>query len=121
MPNLNKLFIMGHITRNPELKYTTKGVGVCKLGVAVNDDFNKEKVSFFNVTAFDMGNRKLAEIIESNFNKGDAIFLEGKMEQDRWEDKEGNKRVDWNMIVNDFKFLGGKKKDGKEEEEKTPF
>ncbi len=112
--------IGGNLTRDPEVKFTSDGKGITKFSVAVNNPYNKEKTSFYNVVAFDSGNRKLSEIIGNNFRKGDNIFVEGRMEQSHWEDSDGNKRNNWDLILNNFCFTQKKAKSNNSNET-NPF
>lgn len=105
---MNNICITGRLTANPEIKTTTSGVPVCSLGVAVDRDYkvNGEKVTDFIPCVFWRGT---AEFVEKYFNKGDMIALVGSLESRKWEDKEGNKRISWEVKVDKVNFCGGKK------------
>ena len=92
---VNNTTILGNLTRDPELRFTPNGTPVASFGIAVNRNIkNKDsgewetQVSFFNVTAW----YKLAENCAESLNKGDRILVSGRLSQDSWEDKEGQKR-----------------------------
>lgn len=111
MPSLNKCFLMGNLTRDPELKYLpTNNTAVCGFGLAVNrkwkakDGTAQEDVCFLDLEAFG----RTAEVINQYFKKGAAIFVEGRLKLDQWTDKEGQKRSKLKVIVESFEFLGGK-------------
>jgi len=85
--------IVGNMTRDPEIRFTTGGKGVASFGVAVNRRFQQggewqEKTSFFNVTAWD----SLAENVAASLNKGARVIVSGRLEQREYETKEGEKR-----------------------------
>lgn len=111
MPNLNKVLIMGALTRDPEVKYTPKGTALCQIGVAVNhtyktaDGEKREEVTFVDVEAWG----KTAEVIGEHFRKGKPIFVEGRLKLDTWDDKQtGQKRSKMKVIMESFQFLGDK-------------
>ena len=108
MPNLNKVFLMGHLTRNPELRYTPAGLGVVSFGLAVNTQITKDKQDtlFVDITAFG----RQAEAINEYFKKGDPIFVEGRLQYRTWEDNNGNKRSKHGIVLNNFQFLSYKDK-----------
>lgn len=94
------------LTGDPELKVTQDGKSICTFSGAYNEKYKgKEKVSYFNYVAFD----KTAEIINQYVSKGQQIGIVSKAQQDRWEDKDGNKRNTIKFIVNSFTFIGEKK------------
>ena len=87
------LTIVGNITRDPELRFTAGGKGIASFGVAVNRRWQQngewqEKVSFFNVTAWDT----LGENIAASLTKGTRVIVTGRLEQREYETKEGEKR-----------------------------
>ena len=79
MATLNKVFLIGNLTRDPELKYTANGTGIAKFGLAVNRTYNspdgekKEDTCFVDITAWD----KLAEVCAEHLNKGRLVLIEG--------------------------------------------
>ena len=92
---VNNITILGNITRDPELRFTPNGIAVVGFGLAVNRSILDKKsgewqdeVDFFNVTAW----FKLAENCAESLTKGDRVLVSGRLSQDRWEDKEGQKR-----------------------------
>jgi len=130
MSNLNKIFLMGNLTRDPELRYTPSNIGVATFGIAVNsrigkdaDGMQKIETLFIDVIAFG----KQAETIAQYCRKGTPLFIEGRLRLRTWEDKDGNKRSKHEVIVNTFQFIGlsnnTKDEDIKlpEEDEDVPF
>lgn len=112
--NLNQVTLAGNLTRDPESKFTPSGVCICNISVAVNrrwKDKNgeeKEEVYFGDAIAFG----KTAEVIAKHFRKGMPIFLQGRLKQEEWEDKNtGAKRSATRILVESFQFVG-KREDG---------
>lgn len=93
MSQLNQVYVLGNLTRDPETKYTNEGVAICEMGLAVNrkwsdrDGNEAEAVDFFNITAWN----SLAENCASTLKKGDRVFLNGHLNLRSWENKEGRK------------------------------
>ena len=108
MANLNKVMLIGNLTRDPELKYTPGNQAVCELGIAVNrkyrtkDNEEREEVTFVDCEAWG----KQAEVIKQYMAKGRPIFIEGRLKLDTWEDKDGGKRSKMRVVVENFQFLG---------------
>lgn len=109
---LNHIVIMGRLTRDPELRYTNSNVPVASLSVAVDRDFGKDpdgnkQTDFFECVAW----RQTGEFISKYFSKGSMIVLEGQMQSRRWTDRDGGKRLSWELIV-DHAYFGGSKREG---------
>ena len=111
MPNLNKVMLMGNLTRDPEMKYTPKGTAIASFGIAVNRNYTteggekREEVTFIDLESFG----RTAEIIGEYFKKGRPIFVEGRLKLDTWDDKQsGQKRSKLRVIVDSFEFLGSR-------------
>jgi single-strand DNA-binding protein len=106
--NINKVFLGGRLTRNPELRYTPGGTGVAAFGIAVNrkwkakDGSAQEEVTFLDCEAWG----KTAEIITEHFTKGRPIFIEGRLKLDSWESKQGEKRSKVKVVADSFQFVG---------------
>jgi single-strand DNA-binding protein len=101
MPNYNKLVIIGHLTRTPELKSSKAGKPFCKTGIAYND--RDKKAHFFDVVAFG----KTAELVANSFEKGDAVGFEGEVAIDKYAGRDGAERVAVVVKVDRVIFLGG--------------
>ncbi len=110
MPNLNKVFLIGNLTRDPELRYTPSGTAVTDLGLAVNRKWRgkegdtREDTLFVDVTAW----ARSAEVIAEYMHKGSPIFIEGRLQLDTWEAQDGSKRSKMRVVVENFQFLGGR-------------
>ena len=101
---MNKITIIGHLVRDPELKTSAKGDEFCKFTVAVNrKTSDKDKADFFNCVAF----RQTAAAIVKYMTKGRQIAVDGRMESDTVE-KDGQKRTYWQIVASDVEFLGNK-------------
>jgi len=94
MASFNRVFLMGNLTRDPELRYTPQGIAVANLGLAVNRRFKdktgeqKDEVCFLTVVVWN----KQAEVCNQYLQKGKPIFVEGRLQSRTWQDNEGKKR-----------------------------
>lgn len=108
MASLNKVFMIGNLTRDPELRYTPSGVAVVNLRLAVNRRYRdrnqeqKEEVCFVTVTAWD----KQAEVCNQYLSKGRSIFVEGRLQSRSWETNDGQKRNVIDIRAERIQFLG---------------
>jgi len=114
MANLNKVMLIGNLTRDPELRYTPAGLGVASFGIAVNTPIGKDEEGnrkvetlFVDVVAFG----KQAEVIAEYLKKGSLIYLEGRLRYRTWEDPSGNKRSKHEIVLSNFQFLNTRDKD----------
>ena len=109
MANYNKVILIGNLTRDPELRYTPKGLAIAKIGVAVKRSWRdansgelKEEVTFVDVDAFG----KQAETLGQYMKKGRPLLIEGRLRLDTWEDKQTNqKRSKLGVVLESFQFL----------------
>lgn len=114
MAALNKVMLIGNLTRNPELRFTPSGSAVTDFTLAVNRTYTsngekKEEVCFVDIVAWG----KQAETISKYLQKGSPMYLEGRLQLDRWEDKETQqKRSKMRVVAENFQFLGGPKDGG---------
>lgn len=102
---MNKVQILGTITRDIELQYANSGTAIAKVGIAVNKRYTsngekKEEVSYFNCVAF--GNT--GENINTYFQKGSRILISGELKEDRWE-KDGQKQSRISIVIDGFYFI----------------
>lgn len=108
MANLNKVLLIGNLTRDPELKFLPSQMALCEFGLAVNrtwtgqDGQRKEEATFIDCTAFS----KTAETISKYMKKGSSIFIEGRLKYEQWESKDGGKRSKLSVVVETFQFTG---------------
>ena len=107
--SLNKVFLLGNLTRDPEVKYTPKGTAVCDLGLAINDSYKaqdgtiKETVTFVDVEVWG----RTAENCKQYLTKGRPIFVEGQLRLDQWETPQGEKKSRMKVRADRVQFLGG--------------
>src|SRR5688572_23626078 len=116
MASLNRVLLIGNLTRDPEHRYNPSGTAVAKFGLAVNREYTdkgsgekKETVCFVDITAWG----RLGEICNQYLTKGRPVFVEGRLEFSSWETKEGDKRSKLEVVAETVQFLGGRK-DGAE-------
>ena len=102
---MNKIVIIGRLCADPELKQTQNGTSLVEVSVAVDRRTNGEKATdFFPVQFWN----KTAEFVAQYFHKGKLIAIDGRMQNERWTDKDGNNRERWRLVANSAEFCGGK-------------
>ena len=109
MGNVNKVFLMGNLTREPELRSTPNGASVCEFGMATNRNYKTKDGQQHDDTCFvdvKVWGRR-GEVVAEYFHKGDPIFVEGRLTYNSWE-KDGAKRSKLTVTADDFQFVGGK-------------
>jgi len=108
---LNKVMIIGHLGRDPEMRYTPSGRPVTTFSVAVSRTWNTvdgerhSETEWFNIVAW--GN--LAEICKQYLHKGQQVYIEGRLQTRHWEDKEGQKRTSVEVVANEMMMLGDRR------------
>jgi len=110
---LNKIMLIGNLGKDPELQITTNGVSVTKFSLAVNRTYNvrgekKEETEWFNIVTWE----KLAETCEKYLHKGSKVYIEGRIQQRKYTDKDGIQRTAVDVIANDMKMLDTKASSG---------
>lgn len=109
MASLNKVYLMGNLTRDPEVRTTPSGLKIAKLGLAVNrkyktrDNEPKEETTFVDIDAF--GTQ--AETLERYCEKGSPLFVEGRLRLDQWQTSTGDNRSKLTVVLENFQFIGG--------------
>ncbi len=102
---MNKVFLIGNLTRDPELSETNSGVPVCRFAIAVNRRFSSQdaerQTDFFNVTAW----RNLAETVAKYTKKGNKVAVTGSIQIRNYEDNNGQKRTFVDIVADDVEFL----------------
>ncbi len=110
MAGLNKVMLIGHLGRDPELRYTGSGTPVCSFSVAVSrrrggrDDQQEEETEWFRVTAWD----RLAEICANYLTKGQQVYIEGPIKLDRWTGQDGQERSNLAVTAYQMQMLGSR-------------
>ena len=108
--NLNKVFLMGNLTRDPELRYTAQGTAVANFSIAVNrsykgsdGDFKKE-VNYFKIIVWG----RTGENCSNYLSKGKPVLVEGRLNNNSYETKDGQKRTVTEIVADNVQFLGGR-------------
>lgn len=106
---MNAITIKGRLARDPEINHTNSGLAVCSFSVAVDRKF-KDKQSGDKITDwFEVQTwRQTAEFVSKYFHKGSEILISGTMQSRKFEDKNGNKRIAWELVADNVEFCGGK-------------
>jgi single-strand DNA-binding protein len=111
MPNLNKVMLIGNLTRDPEVKYTPKGTAVAEVGLAINRVYTpeggerREETTFVDITFWG----RQAEIVGQYAKKGNPLYVEGRLQLDTWDDKQsGQKRSKLRVVGEQLQLLGGR-------------
>lgn len=116
---LNKIVIMGRLTRDPELRYTQSQTPVASFTVAVDRDFKNQDGSrstdFIDCVAWRQG----GEFVSRYFRKGSMIVVEGSLQSRQWQDRDGNKRTSWEINV-EHAYFGESKREDRSESYGTP-
>ena len=107
MANFNKVLLMGNLTRDPELRFTSSGSALAKFGLAVSRKYKsgeewKEDVCFVDITVWG----KLAENCAEYLSKGRPVFIDGRLQFSTWETDDGQKRSKLEVVANMVQFLG---------------
>ena len=115
MGNVNKVFLMGNLTRDPEIRYAQSGMAVTNIGIAVNrrvKDRNTEQwrdeVDFINAVFFGVRGEKLSQF----FRKGRSIFIEGSLRFSSWETPQGERRSKLEVVGDDWQFCDSSREGG---------
>ncbi|MFK5924318.1 MAG: single-stranded DNA-binding protein [Verrucomicrobiota bacterium] len=115
MANLNKVMLIGNLTRDPEVRYTPKGTAVTDLGLAINRNYStddgekREETTFVDITFWG----RQAETLGQYMKKGRPLYVEGRLQLDSWDDKTtGQKRSKLKVVGDNFQFLGGRDDNG---------
>jgi single-strand DNA-binding protein len=109
MASVNKVMLLGRLTRDPELRYTPKGTAVCDLGIALNRVWTdpggekREEVTFVDVECW----QRTAELCAQYLRKGRQVFLEGRLKLDQWDDPNGQKRSKLKVTADQVTFVDG--------------
>ncbi|HPF20994.1 MAG TPA: single-stranded DNA-binding protein [Syntrophomonas sp.] len=99
--NYNRVILVGRLTRDPELRYTTNGTAVASFSLAINRRFNREETDFIDVVAW----RQQAEYCANYGSKGRLMMVEGRLQVRTYEAQDGQKRKVTEVVSDDLKFL----------------
>src|SRR4030042_4402578 len=109
--SLNKIELIGNLTRDPEMRYTPQGTAVCTLGLATNRQWvtesgeKKEDVEFHRLVAWN----KLAEICSQLLKKGRKVFVEGRLQTRSWQGQDGSQRTTTEIVISDMIILDSRR------------
>ena len=103
---MNKILLQGRLTKDPEIRLTSKNDKVARFTIAVDRDFNREETDFINCVAF----KATAAFIESYFTKGDMILVAGRLHMQQYTAKDGSNRTAAEVMTDNVWFCGGKGK-----------
>ena len=105
---MNKVFLIGRLTRDPELRYTGNNTAVASFGIAVNRNFTNQQgerdADFFNVTVW----RKQAENVKNYLSKGSQVAIEGRLQSNTYDDANGQKRTSIDVVADNDEFIGSR-------------
>lgn len=111
MRGVNKVIIVGNLGKDPEIRYTPSGGAVASITIATSDQWKdkvsgeqKEKTEWHNVVAFN----RLAEIMGEYLKKGSQVYIEGKLQTEKWKDKQGNDRYTTKIYASEMQMLGSR-------------
>src|SRR3970282_1838405 len=108
--SLNKVELIGNLTRDPKLRYTPAGTAVCTFGLATNRQWmtdsgdKKEEAEFHRIVAWN----KLAELCAQLLSKGRKVYVEGRLQTRRWTSQDGQERTTTEIVINDMIILDSK-------------
>src|SRR5438105_9695678 len=111
MSSLNRVMLIGRLTRDPEMRYTPSGQPVTSFSIATNryasgpDGDRREFTDYHNVVAWNIGKRNLAELVANYLKKGSLVYVEGRLQTRTWEGQDGQKRRATEVVANDVQFL----------------
>lgn len=108
---VNKVIIVGNLGKDPEMRYMPSGGAVASITIATSDQWKdkqsgeqKERTEWHNVVAFN----RLAEIMGEYLKKGSQVYIEGRLQTDKWQDKQGNDRYTTKIYANEMQMLGSR-------------
>lgn len=110
MASVNKVILIGNLGRDPEVRFMPNGDAVCNFSIATTESWKdkagqkQEKTEWHNIVMY----RKLAEIAGEYLKKGRQVYLEGRLQTRKWQDKDNNDRYTTEIIADQMQMLGGK-------------
>jgi single-strand DNA-binding protein len=116
--SVNKVILIGHLGKDPEVRYMPSGEAVANVTLATSDTWKdrsgekQEKTEWHNLVFYNRGAYKLAEIVGEYLKKGSQIYVEGRITTEKWQDKEGKDRYTTKIIANEMQMLGSKSSGG---------
>lgn len=118
---MNKVYLIGNLTRDPEVSETSGGITLCRFGIAVNrtyaDSNGERQTDFFNITVW----RTQAENCGRYLKKGSKVAVVGSLQNRTYDDKEGNKRTVTDIVASEVEFLTSKSSSGEQNQDAEPI
>ena len=114
MASVNKVILVGNLGRDPEVRYLPSGEAVCNFSIATTDSWKdksgvkQERTEWHNIVMY----RKLAEIAGEHLKKGQSVYVEGRLQTNKWQTKEGQDRYSTEIIADQMQMLGGRDTSG---------
>jgi len=114
MASINKVMLIGNLGKDPEIRYMPSGDAIANLTLATTENWKdksgekQEKTEWHRVSMFG----RMAEIAGEYLKKGSSVYIEGKLQTRKWQDKEGNDRYTTEIVANEMKMLGGRASGG---------
>ena len=110
---VNKVILIGNVGKDPEVKHLENGTTLAKFSLATTEVYKKDNekrstTEWHNIVAF----RNLADIVKNYVKKGDALYIEGKIQTRSWEDNDGNRKYMTEIVSNNIQMLGSGKSEG---------
>jgi single-strand DNA-binding protein len=112
---INKVILIGNLGNDPDVRYTAGGAAVSKISVATTDSWKdkesgeqQEKTEWHRVVFFG----RLAEIVAEYLKKGSQVYIEGRLQTNKWQDKEGKDRYTTEIVASEMQMLGGRQSSG---------
>ena len=120
---INKVILIGNLGNDPDVRYTAGGAAVANVSIATTEGWKdresgemQEKTEWHRVVFFG----KLAEIVSEYLKKGSQVYVEGRLQTRKWQDKEGNERYTTEIVANEMQMLGGRGQGGGSQERSAP-
>ncbi|MDH3520430.1 MAG: single-stranded DNA-binding protein [Myxococcales bacterium] len=114
MASVNRVILIGNLGRDPELRYTQSGQAVANFSIATTDRFStregdrQERTEWHRIVTWG----RTAELCAQYLSKGRSVYIEGRLQTNEWEDKEGQKRRTTEIVAQTVQFLGGRGQGG---------
>jgi len=112
---INKVILVGNLGADPETRYTASGAAITSIRIATSESWKdkqtgeqQERTEWHSITFFG----RLAEIAGEYLRKGSQVYVEGRLQTDKWQDKDGNDRFTTKVIANEMQMLGGRGSEG---------
>ena len=108
--SVNKVILVGRLGRDPETRYTSSGQAVANFSLATDESYKdrngerQKRTEWHKIVVWG----KQAEIAQQYLKKGSLVFIEGRIQSREWQDKEGLKRISYDIVANNFRMLGGR-------------